>query len=115
MSNQAISLLTLNIIASVAVPQHVAVTAAGVPSATNLYGVTTMAAAAGQSVPVDVIGTTPITAGAAIPVGTQFVIADANGCAIAGGTAGACLGRLVPGQYASAAGDIVEVLLQLDI
>jgi len=115
MSNQAISLLTLNLIAGAAVAQHVAVTGAGVPGATNLYGVTTMAASAGQSVPVDVIGTTPITAGAAIPVGTEYVIADANGCAIVGGTATACLGKLVPGQYAVNPGDIVEVLLELTL
>jgi hypothetical protein len=115
MSNQAISILTLNLIAGATLQQHCAVTAAGVPGATNLYGVTTMPAVAGQCVPVDVVGTTPMTAGAAIPVGTPYVIADANGCAIVGGTPGACLGKLVPGQYAVNPGDIVEVLLELTI
>jgi hypothetical protein len=115
MSNQAISLLTLNLIAGAVLQPHCAVTATGVPSATNLYGVTTMAAAVGQTVPVDVVGTTPMVAGAAIPVGTPYVIADANGCAIVGGTPGACLGKLVPGQYAVNPGDIVEVLLHLTV
>ncbi|WP_076591986.1 capsid cement protein [Herminiimonas arsenitoxidans] len=111
MSKQGISLLTKSVIASAALIAHRAVTAAGAHAAADIYGVANTSGAIGDVVPVDVIGTTPMEAGAAIPVGTKYVIADGVGRAIVGGTAAACLGRLVPGESASAAGQFVEVLL----
>lgn len=112
MSKQGISLLTLKVVAAGALSANRAVTAAGAHAATDIYGVTAAAAsAAGEVVPVDVAGAVPIEAGAAIVAGTKYVIADAQGRAIAGGTVAACLGKLVPGQAASAAGEFVQVVL----
>jgi hypothetical protein len=112
MSNQCIEVLVLGVTAAGAITKNRAVTAAGAHAATDIYGIAAAdAAAAGAYAPVRVQGTAPIEAGAAIPAGTKYVIADAQGRAIVGGTAAACLGRLCPGQVAGAAGDIVEVLL----
>jgi hypothetical protein len=116
MSKQGISLLTLKVVAAGALSANRAVTAAGAHAATDVYGVTAAAAsAAGEVVPVDVVGAVPIEAGAAIAAGTKYVIADAQGRAIVGGTVDACLGKLVPGQSASAAGEFVQVVLSLTV
>ena len=104
------------VLAAAAVTQYRCVTAVGAHAATNLYGVAAAAAVnVGDYVPVHVLGTAPIEAGAAIPVGTIYVIADAQGRAIVGGTAAACLARLCPGQFAAAAGDVVECHLYLTL
>jgi hypothetical protein len=118
MSKQGISLLTLKVIAGGALAAHRAVTAAGAHAAADIYGIAKAdAAAAGEVVPVDVAGTTAIETGGAIPVGTKYVIADAQGRAIVGGAAAvnAVLGKLCPGQSASGAGEFVEVLLSLNV
>jgi hypothetical protein len=118
MSKQGISLLTLNVLAAGVLTAHRAVTAAGAHGAADIYGVTKMdAAAAGEVVAVDVAGTTAIETGAAIPAGTKYVIADANGRAIPSGVEGvnAVLGKLCPGQSAAGAGEYVEVLLSLNV
>jgi len=118
MSKQGISLLTLKVIAAGALFANRAVTAAGAHAATDVYGITAAAAsAAGEAVPVDVAGAVAIEAGDVIPAGTKYVIADAQGRAIPGGAAAAnaVLGKLVPGQSASAAGEFVQVLLSLNI
>lgn len=113
MSAQSISLLTLSVIASAALSKFRAVTAAGAHGATDIFGVTKTDGAIGDLVAVDVVGTTVIETGAAIPAGTKYVIADAQGRAIVGGAAAAnaVLGKLLPGQSASAAGQFVEILL----
>jgi hypothetical protein len=113
MSGQSISVLSLSVIATAALTKYRAVTAAGAHAAADIYGVTKTDGAIGDCVAVDVIGTTTIEAGAAIPADTKYVIADAQGRAIpATGTPtpGTSLGKLVPGQSAGAAGDLVEVL-----
>lgn len=116
MSKQGISLLTLKVAAAGALTAHRAVTAAGAHAAADVYGVTAAdALAVGEVVPVDVVGAVPIESGAAIAAGTKYVIADAQGRAILGGSAAACLGKLVPGQSASAAGEFVQILLSLTV
>lgn len=113
MSAQSISLLSLKVIASAALTKYRAVTAAGAHAATDIFGVARTDGAIGDAVLTDVAGTTIMEAGAAIPAGTKYVIADAQGRAIVGGAAAAnaVLAKLLPGQSAGAAGDLVEVLL----
>lgn len=116
MSAQAIELLNLTVTSAGALTRHRFVTAAGAHADADLYGVTQFdASAAGQEVTVTVAGTAVLEAGAAIASGTEYVIADAQGRAIAGGTAAANAGKLVRGQSAAALGDKVEVLLTLHI
>lgn len=116
MSAQAVDVLPLTVTAAGPLTKFRAVTVAGAHAAVGLYGVAKFdAGAAGQEVTVAVLGTAIAEAGAAIVAGTPYVIADASGRAIVGGTAGACLGRLVRGQSASAAGDLVEVVLCLTV
>lgn len=113
MSGQSLPLLTLTVTASAVLTRYRAVTAAGAHAAADLFGVAKTDGAIGNLVQVDVAGTTIMEAGAAIPAGTKYVVTDAQGRAIAGGAAAAnaVFGRLLPGQSASAAGDLVEVLL----
>ena len=115
MSAQSIAILSLPVITSAAVTKFRAITAAGAHAATDLFGVAKMDAPTPACISVDVQGTTIIEAGAAIPLGTKYVIADAAGRAIVGGTVAVCLGKLCPGQSAAAAGDLVEVLLTLTV
>jgi hypothetical protein len=115
MSKQGIALLTLGVTAAAQIYPCRAVTAGGVHAATDLYGIANSDGRVNDYVAVDVVGAPAIEAGAAIPAGTKYVIADAQGRAIPGGTAAACLGKVVPGQSASAAGEFVQVLLQLTI
>lgn len=116
MSAQGIELLTLSVTAAGALTKYRAVTVAGAHAATSLYGIAKFdASAAGQEITVAVEGTTIVEAGAAIPAGTATVVADTSGRVIPGGTSSACLGRLVRGQAASAAGDLVEVYLCLTV
>lgn len=115
MSGQSIAILTLSAQTSAAVTKFRAITAAGAHAALDLYGVAKMDAPTPACIAVDVAGTTILEAGAAIPAGTKYVIADAQGRAIVGGTVAACLGKLCPGQSAAAAGDLVEVLLSLTV
>jgi hypothetical protein len=77
-------------------------------------GVSVNAAAIGDAFPVDVIGTTKVEAGAAIPLGAKGltpVKTDANGKAIAHGGAGEIAGYAL--EAAGAAGAVIEVLLAL--
>ncbi len=116
MSAQAINLLNLSVTSSGALSKYRAVTRAGAHAATDLYGIAKFdASSAGQEVTCAVLGTDIVEVGAAIPVGTLYVIADALGRAIAGGAANACLGKLVRGQSAAAAGELVEVVLCLTV
>jgi hypothetical protein len=116
MSNQSIPILALGIKAGGALTKYRAVTAVGAHAAIDIFGIAANdAAAAGEYVLTNVQGTAPLEAGAAIPAGTKYLIADAQGRAIVGGTAAACLAKLCPGQSAAAAGDIVEGLLVLTV
>lgn len=77
-------------------------------------GVSVNAAAVGEAFPVDVIGTTKVEAGAAIPLGAKGltpVKADALGRAIPHAGVGEIAGYAR--QPAGAAGAITEILLKL--
>ncbi|KAF1041336.1 MAG: hypothetical protein GAK35_03390 [Herbaspirillum frisingense] len=113
MSAQSLPLLTLTVTASAVLTRFRAVTAAGAHAAADIFGVTKTDAAVGNLVQVDVAGTTTMESGAAIPAGTKYVVPDAQGRAIPGGAAAAnaVLGKLLPGQSASGAGELIEVFL----
>ncbi len=75
----------------------------------NTLGVARFAsAAAGDKVPVDVLGTAVVEAGAAVAAGAT-VKSDASGRAITWVTSGAKVGVAL--QAAGAAGEMIEVLL----
>lgn len=111
MSRQCIPVLTLSLPLTGTVVAERFVTGAGAQTgaAGNALGVTRTAGVSGDIVPVDVIGTTIVEAGAAIAA-NALVEADASGRAVTK-SAGVTLGRLTPGQSATAAGQFVEVLL----
>lgn len=108
-----VPLLTLTVTAAAALVANRFVTTLGaVPAAAAAcLGVTRASAgAAGDLVPVDVLGTTIVETGAAIVVGAA-IECDASGRAITLAS-GVKLGRMAPGQAAAtAAGQFVEVLL----
>lgn len=111
--NPNISLLTLTVSAAAALSANRFVTALGaVPAAgAACIGVTrTSAAAAGDRVPVDVIGTAIVETGAAVAAGAA-IECDSSGRAITLAS-GVKLARMAPGQAAAAgAGELVEVVL----
>jgi len=111
--NPSIALLTLTVAAAAALSQRRFVTTGGaVPSAgAACVGVTrTSAAAAGDLVPVDVMGTTIVETGAAIAAGAA-IECDSSGRAITRAS-GVTLARMAPGQAAATgAGQFVEVVL----
>jgi len=78
-------------------------------AASNTFGVARMAAASGDVIPVDAVGTAIVETGAAFAAGT-LLATDASGRAVAW-AAGAAVARALPGQAATAAGQFVEVLL----
>jgi hypothetical protein len=85
------------------------VTKAGAPAsaAGRAYGVARTAGAVGDLVPVDVLGTSLVEAGAAVAVDAP-VEADSSARAVTK-SSGVTLGRAL--SAAAAAGDIIEVLL----
>lgn len=111
MSRQCIPVLTLGLTLTGTVVAERFVTGAGAQTgaAGNALGVTRTAGVSGDIVPVDVIGTAIVEAGAAIAA-NALVESDASGRAVTK-SAGVTLGRLAPGQVATAAGQFVEVLL----
>lgn len=111
MSRQSTPILTQSVIATAALTADRFVTIAGaVPAAgASAYGVGRSTVAIGARQTVDVLGTAVVEAGAAIAEGA-FVQTDASGRAITK-AAGVTLGRLAPGEVATAAGQFVEVLL----
>jgi hypothetical protein len=74
----------------------------------NSIGVARSAAATGEKVPVDVHGTVIVEAGAAVAAGATLK-PDASGRAITWAASGAKIGLAL--SAASAAGDMIEVLL----
>lgn len=72
-------------------------------------GVARTAGAIGERIAVDVTGTAVVEAGAAIAA-NALIECNASGQAITRNT-GTPLGRLAPGESASAAGQLVEVIL----
>lgn len=110
MSRQFIPVLTLSLVATGALAAERFVTHAGAQAgaAARTLGVARAKAdAAGEAVPVDVLGTAVVEAGAAIAVGAQLET-DANGRAV---TKAAGPAVAVALQAAGAAGEFIEVLL----
>lgn len=108
---QSLPLLKLTLTATAAIVANRFVTGAGAQTgaAGNALGVAETAAAIGEKLPVDVIGTAIVEAGAAIAA-NALVEADASGRAVTK-SAGVTLGRLAPGESAAAAGQLIEVIL----
>ena len=110
MPKQSAPLFTLTTQATTALVQDCFITVAGAQAAAdgNALGVVRQNANIGDYVPVDVLGTTIVQAGAAISKGAT-VKSDASGRAITWATSGAKLGTAL--QAASSAGQLIEVLL----
>ena len=107
---QSTPILTLPLIAAAALSANRFTTFAGaVPGAgAKAAGVTQYAAATGDAVAGNVLGTTKVEAGGAIAVGGP-IKSDASGKAIAQGGTGEILGYAI--EAASADGKIIEMLL----
>jgi Uncharacterized conserved protein (DUF2190) len=114
---QKTSIFTLTALCSVAVLAHRFVDFDGSPCdavGAKPLGAAVNAAAVGDAFPVDVIGTTKVEAGAAIPLGSKGltpVMTDAVGRAIAWDGAGKVAGYAL--QPALFAGAVIEVLLSV--
>lgn len=111
MSRQAQQIMGLSITATGVIGEYRFVTpaCAQAGAAVNTLGVARMAAALGDCIPVDVLGTAVVEAGAALTAG-GLLETDASGRAV-NKAAGVAVARLLPGQVATAAGQFVEVLL----
>lgn len=111
MSQQNISLLSLTVAAAGVVAANRFVTPAGAQAGAdaNTLGVTrAAAAAANDKMPVDVLGTAIVEAGAAIAANAT-IKSDATGRAITWVTSGARVAIAL--QAATQAGQMIEVLL----
>jgi hypothetical protein len=109
MSRQGISILKLTIIATAALTEGRAVTVAGaVPAAAaTCLGFADATSAIGEAVNVNVLGTTPAEAGAAIAAGAALEL-DASGRVITK-AAGVTVGRAL--EAAGALGAFIEIVL----
>lgn len=109
MSQQNTPILKLPMKASAAVAARRFVTAAGAQAGAgaNALGVSEYAAASGEMFPAVALGTAIVEAGAAFSAGAALQ-ADADGKAITK-DAGATVARAL--QAASAAGDLVEIII----
>jgi hypothetical protein len=111
MSAQNTALLTLTVAAAGVIAANRFVTPAGAQAgadANTLGAARFAAAAAGEKIPVDVLGTAVVEAGAAVAANAT-VKSDASGRAITWVTSGAKVGLAL--QAAGAAGEMIEVLL----
>lgn len=110
MSQQAIALLTLTVALTGTVAANRFVTPAGAQAGAdaNTLGVARTAGVSGDKVPVDVIGTAVVEAGAAISAGATLET-DADGRAVTWATSGGKVGIAL--EAATAAGQMIEVLL----
>jgi type IV secretory pathway TrbF-like protein len=111
MSRQAQPLLALSLTATGIIAEYrfVSTTVTQAGAAANTLGVARMAAAVGDVIPVDTVGTAIVESGAAIAAGA-LVETDASGRAITK-AAGPSVARVLPGQAATALGQFIEVLL----
>lgn len=110
MSYNKSPLLTLTVTAGGTIAAHRFVTAASAQAGAdaNALGVAQSAAVATEKIPVDVLGTTIVEAGAAVAAGAT-IKSDSTGRAITWVTSG---GRLaVALEAAAGAGEFIEVLL----
>mgnify|MGYP007071629691 CR=1 FL=1 len=110
MSTQAIAVLTLTTALTGTVAAQRFVTPAGAQAGAdaNTLGVTRLAGVSGDKVPLDVLGTATVEAGAAVAAGASLK-SDASGRAITWATSGAKVGIAL--EAAGAAGNMIEVLL----
>jgi len=110
MSNQNLAVLALTVAATAPLTANRFVTVAGaVPAAdANVLGVTRAAAVSGDKIPVDVLGTAVVEAGAAVAAGDS-IKTNASGQAITWATSGAKVAIAL--EAASASGQLIEVLL----
>jgi hypothetical protein len=107
--SQSHSILTLSIAAAAAITALTFVDATGnvATAAGNALGVARSDAAIGDMIPVDTLGTTQVTASAAIAAGARIQVA-------AGGQAATYAAGKIVGialEAAAAAGDVIEVFL----
>lgn len=111
MSRQCIPLLTVTLALTGTVVAERFVTGAGAQTgaAANALGVARTAGVSGDNIPVDVIGTAIVEAGAAIAA-NALVEADSSGRAVTK-SAGVTLGRLAPGQSTTATNQFIEIIL----
>jgi hypothetical protein len=111
MATGSIAVLQLGVTATAALTQFRGATMAGaVPAAgATALGIAMTGAAIGERVAVAALGTARAEAGAAIAAGAALEY-DASGRVITR-SAGVTIGRMLPGQTAGAAGDLVEILL----
>lgn len=111
MSAASIPLLTLSVQATAALTKDRFVTAGGAvaTAAGRALGVGRCDAAIGDRSPVDVLGTTVVTAGGAIAADAAVEV-GAGGKAVTAAS-GVKVGRLAPGSSAAADGDLVEIIL----
>lgn len=109
MAASCIKILTLSVVATAALSQYRAVTAAGaVPAAgARCLGVTDFSAPVGERVSVGVLGTVIAEAGAAFAIGAALEL-DAQGRLITKNTGVTVAHALAA---ATAAGNLVEILL----
>lgn len=110
MSAQSKPVLTLTVTAGGTIAANRFVTPAGAQAGAdaNTLGVCRVAAVVNDKVPVDILGSAVIEAGAAVSAG-DTVKSDASGRAITWATSGAKVGIAL--QAATAAGQMIEVLL----
>ena len=110
MSQQAIPVLALTALLTGTVTANRFVTPAGAQAGAdaNTLGVVRTAGVSGEKVTADVLGTAIVEAGAAVAANAT-VKSDASGRAITWVSSGAKVGIAL--QAASAAGDLIEVLL----
>lgn len=110
MSYQSTPLLTINLTLSGTVAAHRLVTAAGAQAGADAaaIGVTRTGGGSGDKVPVDVVGSSVVEAGAAISAGATLK-SDGSGRVITWASSGSKVGYAL--QAAGAAGQFIEVLL----
>jgi len=109
MSQQSIEILSLPVKATASLTSRRFVTIGGAQAGAGAtaLGVARSDGAIGDQVPVDVLGTAVVEAGAAIVAGAAVEV-DASGRAVTKNT-GVTVGRAL--EAAAAAGDFIEVLL----
>jgi len=110
MSQQSTPILTLTVTAAGTIGAHRFVTPAGAQAGAdaNTLGVARSAAVAADKIPVDVLGTTVVEAGAAVAVGATLK-ADSVGRALMWAISGATVALAL--QAAGGAGEFIEALL----
>lgn len=108
-NNIALLTLTVSAVGSIGANRFVAPGGAQAGAGSNALGVSRYTVLTGEKLPVDVLGTTVVTAGAAL-AGGALLESDANGCAVPHAN-GVPVARVAPGDSAAGAGSLVEVVL----